>query len=393
MKKSKLTHYQLCILLILFVGIFSCKQKGNPPVTHEEKPEKLPFVPDTVKLLFAGDVITHSTVFNSAWSEGGDSSYNFTPMFQFLKDYIASADLSVANLEVPFGGMPYSGYPLFSSPPEIADALKTAGFNLLLTANNHVADKGRKGIEGTIDYLDQLNLKHVGSYKDSLSKATGYPLLLEVKGIKLSILNYTYSTNGMPVYKPNLVNLIDTIQILSDIEKAKQQQPDFIIANVHWGFEYQTKEHSTQQEIARLLAKNGVNLIVGTHPHVVQPFDTLSTASGNPTPVIYSIGNFLSNQQWRYSDGGILFEAILVKTEEQTSLHSVAYEPVWVNRSPLHTGDTTYRIIPANSSINYNLNEHELYRMQQFREDTRKILPYLKYSGFWEKEEKSSGNE
>lgn len=390
MKYSKLTQFQICMVIFLLAGFFSCKQKGSPPVAGEDMEntvEETVFAPDTLKLLFVGDVITHSTVYNSAKQEGGDSTYNFNPMFQFIKDYISSADLSLANLEVPLGGMPYSGYPLFSAPPEIADALKDAGFDILLTANNHVADRGRKGIEDTIDYLDKLGFRHAGSYKDSIAKAADYPLQVEMKGIRLSILSYTYDTNGMPVYKPNLVNRIDTVRILSDIRKSKQQNPDFIIACMHWGYEYQNKEHEEQRELARFLARNGIDLIVGGHPHVIQPFDTVITEEGQQTPVIYSIGNFLSNQQWRYADGGIAFEVTLVKTEEGTSLHSVAYEPFWVNRDTHPAKGTIYRIIPVNdydhSPARYDLNADQIFRLKQFREDTRKILHNLEYGEYY----------
>lgn len=377
-----------CItLFVLAGGLFSCKPKNASLSAEEKKIKETVSAPDTLKLLFTGDVIVHSTLYHSAWNEGEDSVYHFTPMFRFIRDYISSADLSVANLEVSFGGMPYSGYPLFSSPPAIADALKEAGFDILFTANNHAADRGRKGVEETIDYLEKIGIRQVGSYKDSLEKEMNYPLFVEKKGIRLAILNYTYSTNGMPVHKPNCVNLIDTAQIRFDIEKAKRRNPDFIIAGVHWGYEYQRKENKEQMKLARLLAENGVGLIIGTHPHVVQPFDTLFTKAGNQTIVIYSTGNFISNQQWRYSDGGISFEAILVKNEEQTILHSVAYEPLWVNRYKDNLKNTLFRVIPVNdydrSPEKYKLNDDQRSRMNRFRDDTKAILTPLAYSGYY----------
>lgn len=344
-------------------------------------------VPDTVRLLFAGDAMVHSTQYHAAWYEGGDSTYDFRPPFTPIKSLVESADLSIVNLEIALGGKPYSGYPLFSSPPEMVDALKDTGFDLLLTANNHAADKGKKGIEQTIDYIRELGLLHTGSFKDSTEKATTYPLITVVNNIKLAFLNYTYGTNGMPVYRPNLINLIDTVRIAEDLDKARALQADYIITCVHWGYEYQQKEHAEQRELARFLADHGTHLIIGSHPHVVQPYDEITSQAGDTVPVIYSLGNFISNQQWRRSDGGIFFEVILRKEEGVTRRISSAYEPFWVNRFN-DSVRSIYRVIPVNDyrrdSTLYSLNEEQRNKMNQFYEDTRIILPHLPYTQFYQ---------
>lgn len=383
MEISKHKYFYLSCLFACLV-LFSCKQKKEPVVTSQAHEEVI--LPDTLRLLFVGDVMVHSTQYNAARYEGGDSTYNFYPVFQYIEEYISSADLSFANLEVPFGGKPYSGYPMFSSPPEIADDLKKIGFDILFTANNHVADRGKKGLEGTIDHLSAIGLKHLGSYKDSLARSRQYPMQIEKNNIKLSILNYTYGTNGMPVYKPNLVNVTDTIQVLADLQKAKAQNPDFIVTCMHWGEEYHQKESENQRKLAHFLAENGTDLIIGAHPHVIQPFDHIVTQQGDSVPVIYSLGNFVSNQQWRYADGGIAFEAILEKKEDKTALISVAYEPLWVNRfnDPIRT---IYRIIPVSDYYRnpekYELNAEKQTKIEQFYEDTRKKLPELNFSRFF----------
>lgn len=388
MKCSEFILCQCYRVTFLTVILFFCQSKGQPVfIDNGEIIKKAIAQSDTLKLVFVGDVIIHSAVYNSARSEGGDSVFNFQPMFQFVDSYISFADLCIANLEVPLGGEPYSGYPLFSSPLEIADALKKSGFNLLTIANNHVADKGKKGLEDTIDYLDRLDIGYMGAYKDSVDKEDNHPLFIEKKGIKLSFLNYTYDTNGMPVYKPNRVNTIDTLQIKQDIQKAKQQAPDFIIACIHWGYEYQNKENKEQREIALFLANNGVNLIIGGHPHVIQPFDIIHTEDGNQTPVIYSVGNFLSNQQWRYADGGVAFEVAMIKVGKQISMMPVTYEPLWVSKTSCNSKDTTYRIIPVTDYMKlpekYSLNEEQSFKIKRFQEDTKAILSNLEYGGYW----------
>ncbi|MDH6535421.1 poly-gamma-glutamate capsule biosynthesis protein CapA/YwtB (metallophosphatase superfamily) [Parabacteroides sp. PM5-20] len=388
----KQTKYIVPVLVtFLFAGLIIYSTRGKASV--EETIEKETVVlPDTLKLLFVGDVMVHSRQFEAALYEGGDSMYNFHPTLQYIQEYISSADFSMANLEVPFGGKPYTGYPMFSSPPEIVDDLIKAGFNVFFTANNHVADKGKKGIEGTLEHLKKSGASFTGSFKDSLERAENYPLLVEAKNIKLCLLNYTYGTNGMPVYKPNLVNRIDTLQIKKDLEKAKSQAPDYIITCIHWGEEYQQKENENQRELARFLAENGSNLIVGAHPHVVQPFDKIITQKGDTVPVIYSLGNFVSNQRWRYSDCGIVFEVILVKSENRLALHSVAYEPFWVNRYNDHIR-SLYRIIPVNDylrdSTKYELNAVSRGNMMQFYDDARKTLQNLTYSNFYKKKSRS----
>lgn len=387
MKQSKyVVPIVLGVLFVGFICFYFIFQKKPLPV-EETVIEEVIIVPDTLRLIFIGDVMVHSTQYNAAWYEGGDSVYNFVPTLQYVKDYISSADLSMANLEVPFGGRPYSGYPMFSSPSEIADALKDTGFDLLFTANNHVADKGQKGLEGTIDHLGKLGFLYTGSFKDSISKADNYPLIVEVNNIRLSILNYTYDTNGMPVRKPNLVNLIDTVQIRTDLEKAKKQNTDYIITCMHWGYEYHRKEHAEQRELAHFLAENGSDLIIGAHPHVVQPYEEIVTLSGDTVPVIYSLGNFVSNQQWRYADGGIAFEVTLIKTEGQICRISSAYEPLWVNRFNDHVR-SIYRIVPVNDFVNdsakYDLNPEQVRKMTLFYEDTKATLSNLPYSGFFD---------
>ena len=382
--------YQLLILVLIFlagVAVVYFMQQAKQPEPVEPPEEVIVQLPDTVKLLFVGDIMVHSTQFNSARYEGGDTTYNFYPVFQYIEDYIQSADLAAGNLEVPFGGEPYSGYPVFSSPKEIADDLKKAGFDLCLLANNHMVDKGKKGLENTIDHLDQIGMLHTGAFKDTASRNETYPLIVEVNNLSIAFLNYSYGTNGMPVTAPNIVNLIDTLQIAKDLATAKELRADYIITCIHWGAEYQNKEGAHQRKIAQYLADHGTDMIVGGHPHVLQPYDEIVSQAGDTVPVAYSLGNFISNQRWRYADGAAIFEVILEKHEGKTRLISTGYEPFWVNRYNDAKGRIVYRVIPVNDYIKnpekYELSKNQKDLITQFNEDTRQTLSNLKFSGYY----------
>ncbi len=345
--------------------------------------------PDTVRLIFAGDVMGHMPQARAARHDGGDSIYNFRPAFQYIREYIASADMAFANLEVTFGGAPYSGYPMFSCPHELAADLKETGFGFLFTANNHAADTGKKGLEATLDHIKEAGFRHTGTFRDSLERIHTYPHLLEINNITIALLNYTYDTNGMPVYPPNIVNVIDTAVIAEDLAKAKFAGPDFIITSMHWGYEYHNNESAVQRRQAQFLANHGTDLVIGGHPHVVQPFKYVykTDATTDSIPVIYPLGNFISNQRDRYRNGGIAFEVWLEKKDDETRIIHMAYEPMWVNCFR-EEGKMYYRMIPVNDFLHnaekYNLTDSQKKEMMTFYEDTQKLLPNLPYSGFYE---------
>lgn len=335
-------------------------------------------VGNSIRLVFAGDVMGHSTQNTGAWRDGGDSCYNFIPNFQWMKAFISSADIAVANLEVTFAGEPYTGYPAFSSPVSLAVALQDAGFNVLVTANNHIMDRGVTGMESTIDVLDSLGFLHTGSFKDAFSRESNHPLIIQKNGIKLAFLNYTYGTN-MPTAKPPFtVNYLDTVLMAADLAKAREKKADYIIACIHWGDEYQNTENGAQRRMADFLARNGCNLIAGSHPHAIQPIKTIAGSATDSTLVAYSLGNFISNQRWRYSDGGIMLDVFLTKTDDLVKLDSFHYEPFWVYRYP-EKGVQVYRIIPV---IDYLSNPERFppisvedeKKLIQFYNDTNTIM-------------------
>lgn len=332
---------------------------------------------DTVRMVFVGDVMGHSVQINGAWRDGGDSCHNYMPSFQWIKDCIASADIAVANLEVTLAGEPYTGYPRFSSPPALAAALKNTGFDVLTTANNHTLDRGKAGLERTINILDSIGMPHTGSFRDSIARDTSYPLIIRKNNFRIALLNYTYGTNGLAAEQPNVVNYIDTLRIAADMETAKNMDADYIVTCIHWGDEYSITENASQRHLAAFLAKHGSNLIVGTHPHVVQPVAKIAVTANDSIPVAFSLGNFVSNQRERYRNGGIALEITLTKTGRAIELQSLKYEPVWVLRHNTPKGNV-FRLIPVNDFIaspeRYSpVNGNDKNSIMQFYNDTKSI--------------------
>ena len=334
---------------------------------------------DTIRLVFAGDVMGHGMQIKGAWRDGGDTCYNYHPSFQWVKDYLTAADIAVANLEVTLAGAPYTGYPRFSSHRSLAFALQDAGFDVLLTANNHVLDRGKKGMERTLDILDSIGMQHTGTFRDSAEWKAQYPLIVERNHFRLAFLNYTFSTNGISVEKPNVINYIDTVQMAADLVKARELQSDYVIACIHWGEEYKNEENVMQRHWATFLARNGCHLVVGSHPHVVQPFTKIPVCNGDSVPVAYSLGNFISNQRDRYCDGGITLELTLTKTDGVVTLQSIGYEPFWVYRYS-ENNVPVFRLIRINDYLNHperypDISEKDQKLMMQFYDDTRLLKP------------------
>ncbi|MDR1339547.1 MAG: CapA family protein [Prevotellaceae bacterium] len=299
---------------------------------------------NAITLIFVGDVMQHSTQFKGALRD--DGVYDFEPCFKYIKDEILSADLALANLEVPLAGKPYSGYPTFSGPDEIAMDLKKIGFDVLLTANNHSCDKGSKGVKRTVDILDSFGIVHTGMFRNRDERAEKYPLIVSVKNFRIAILNYTYSTNGMSA-NPLLINMIDSAQIIEDIEKAKLSASDIIIAFMHWGNEYERRPGDEQKKLTEMLFLNGVNLVIGAHPHVIQPMEKRYSVDGRCDKLVaYSLGNFVSNQPFPNTDGGAILKVSIVKDGPNPKITWAGYNLVWVYK-PRENGKTRHYILPV----------------------------------------------
>lgn len=286
-----------------------------------------------LSLLFVGDIMQHDSNIAAAFNPV-TGKYDYSACFEYVTPILQSADLTIGNLELTLAGKPYKGYPQFSAPNELAYELKRAGFDVLVTANNHSVDRGKKGIERTIDVLDTLTMLHTGTFKDSVARVLTYPLLVEKNGFRLSLLNYTYATNGIPVPSPSIVNLIDTVQIKKDIEKARSQQSDAIIVFMHWGDEYQSLPNKEQKRLTNLCFREGAKLVIGSHPHVLQPMEW---GKEKDQLIAYSLGNFVSGQRPRFRDGGAMLWIDLQKVNKDsislTSIRHAKYELAWVQKS------------------------------------------------------------
>lgn len=293
----------------------------------------------TINVAITGDIMCHNTIFNDAFNSS-TGSYDFSYIFEDIKYYIQTADIAVGNLETTFAGSQkkYSGYPTFNTPEQLAYNLKKVGFDVVSTANNHCYDSGYKGLESTIDYLDDADISHTGTFKSEESQNT--VLIKSVKGIKIAFLSFTYGTNGIPVPsdKTYSVNLIDTKLISNQLTLAKEQNPDLICVCMHWGEEYQTTPNLEQKNLAKFLFENGADIIIGNHPHVIQPMEkreiTLTDGTTKEGFIVYSLGNFLADQNKTYTrDSAILNLNITRKSNGKISINSATYTPIYTYKN------------------------------------------------------------
>ena len=316
----------------LFILLLLCSCSSNSQETK-----------DKVTLLFVGDLMQHQGQIDAARTPQG---YDYSACFKLVKDEIDSADIAIGNLEVTLGGKPYKGYPQFSAPDEFLYAIRDAGFDVLLTANNHCLDRGQKGLERTIAKLDSLGIPYAGTYQNNQIKSLRYPLILEKKSIRIALLNYTYGTNGFKTTGSNVVNYIDKAAISRDIELAHAQKVDVIIACMHWGEEYKQIPSNAQKEMATWLIKQGVNHVIGSHPHVVQPIVVQTDSLSQQKNVIaYSLGNYISNMSAPNTDGGLMLKLELTK-DSITYLSNSGYSLIWVGR-PILTREKNHKLIPV----------------------------------------------
>jgi poly-gamma-glutamate capsule biosynthesis protein CapA/YwtB (metallophosphatase superfamily) len=319
-----------------------------------------------LNLLFVGDIMGHGPQIRSA-EIVNDKKYNYLPCFKYIRPILEQADLAIGNLELTLPGKPpYQGYPQFRSPDELAYALRLSGFDLMVTSNNHSNDAGKVGVINTISTLKGYGFYQTGTFKNSEEKELFYPLIVYKNGFKLAFLNYTYGTNGLSTKEPTLVNLIDTTLIKKDLKLAQQLSPDAIIVVMHWGQEYKMNESSTQRRLSKKIFEWGANLVVGSHPHVVQPIKQDSVLQKDSTfkkvVVAYSLGNFISNQTKPNTDGGIIFETELVKNliTGKVTLGENHYIPIWRYIYKDSKKKSTYHVVPVSAFEKDNSNLLEM---------------------------------
>ncbi len=325
-----------------------------------------------ISLLFIGDFMGHQDQINAAY-DSKTGNYNYDSCFHYMKPILSGADVSIGNLEVTLGIKPYSGYPQFSSPPSFAKAIVDAGVDILATVNNHSCDKSKAGLERTIHLLDSFNIKHLGTYYSPEDKANSSPLMIEKNGFRIALLSYTYGTNSLLPVPPNVVNYLDSAVIASDISIAKQQNPDLIIAYVHWGIQYKNLPSKSQKRWEKYFNSLGVKIIIGSHPHVVQP---MKWNKNDSSLIVYSLGNFVSHQRTFPRDGGAVFELRLTKTDNKVEIAKASYALSWVYE-PIIKGQKQYFILPVKEFENrpdYFLLKKDYDKMMRYARHARKLF-------------------
>lgn len=303
--------------------------------------------PKRVFLVFVGDIMVHDEQLKGA-KDPVSGEYDFSSSFEEVKGILSRADFTVGNLETTLAGEEaiFSGYPRFNSPDELAQALKESGFDLLTTANNHCLDRGEKGLLRTLDVLDSLGIYHTGTFRDS--SEIDY-ILLSVKNIDLAFLSYTYGTNGLllPKDSPCQVNYIRIEDISSDIYEAKENGAEAVIIILHYGTEYALRPSETQKNFFDSVASLGVDIVIGIHPHVVQPMDWINSPESRQTLFFYSLGNFLSSQRTVPRDAGLILGVELnLYRSGRILISKVNFLPTYVQFRP-DRGKYDVRVIDA----------------------------------------------
>lgn len=354
------------LLLTLFLGILILPAISQDTLSTGDK----------ISLLFMGDIMGHDEQIRSA-ENPETHEFNYDEVFSYIKPIITEADIAIANFEVTLAGPPYKGYPQFSSPAELASACKNAGIDYLVTANNHAADRGMMGILSTISKLDSMGIPHTGTFPDVSSRDSLTPLMIHRNGISIALLNYTYGTNGNNVPEPVIVNMLDKELITNDIIRAKSNNADIIILFLHWGTEYDTIPSKSQTDLAEYFQSAGVDLVIGSHPHVLQKMVRLDrTCSENDGIVVYSLGNFISNQRKPKTDGGSMVRIELSRDSDRYTVSNAGYYLTWVY-TPVENYRKKFFILPCSEFENNPdfFNKPDAFvLMKKFTSDSRKLL-------------------
>lgn len=336
-----------------------------------------------IRLIMVGDILAHEGVYNSG--KYPDGTYNYDHLFAQVKDDIQAADIAIVNQEVVLGGVELglSGYPCFNSPTELGDALVTAGFNVVLHATNHALDKGATGLDRTMAYWreNHPDIAVLGIHETQEDYDNNNVYIHEQDGVRIAILNYTYGTNGIPLpagreYMVNLLTEENKDKITKDITYARENS-DFVIVCPHWGTEYVYQPDSWQQYWTSFFAEQNVDLVLGTHPHVIEPVERIMRADGRPMLVYYSLGNFVSNQDRIPRMLGAMAKVTITKKNGLTYISNYAIEPL-VTHKLFGTGlITTYRLsdytdkLAAENRIN---SDESGFSVEALKELCRQVL-------------------
>ncbi|MFH1160831.1 MAG: CapA family protein [bacterium] len=316
----------LCLLIISSGRIAQSGQSG--PGTGRDSIS-------TIRISFVGDIMCHMPQVNNA--QIGTDSFDFTPSFTPVKAWFESDDLTIGNFETTCAGreIGYSGYPLFNTPDGFVTALKESGFDLLLTANNHAMDQGVAGMVRTLGVIREHGLGYTGAFKSTADRDSAR--IYKIRGIRIAVLNYTYGSNqGFPADSAGFLNRIDTLRIRQEIGKAHADSVDLVILCFHFGEEMNREATPYQDSVVQASIRAGADLIIGSHPHMIGPVSFFKTNEGRLDTgfVAFSLGNFISNQYWRYTDAGVILQVEFAKVSlsRDIRLSGIRYLPTWVYR-------------------------------------------------------------
>ncbi|MBO5019344.1 MAG: CapA family protein [Clostridia bacterium] len=383
--------------------------KNGPTKTESTvSEESVPEIKDSfATVLSTGDIMVHSTQLDGAYVKAtGD--YDFSAFFKECSPYFKNYDLSVANLEVTFGGTEsgkFSGYPAFNTPDSLADAIKTSGLNFLLTANNHSYDTGLFGLRRTAQILKQKGIEFIGTRE---TESEPIYTVKEINGIKIGMANYTYESapenaiSGRKYLNGSIIsaeanNLVSSFSYSdinafytdaeNTIKSMKTEGAEFIVFYMHWGNEYKTNANSWQKTIAQNLSNLGVDIIIGSHPHVIQPIELIHSEDGqNQTICLYSTGNAVSNQRQEimnpecptgHTEDGLFFTYTLKKSTDGVTLTDIDIIPTWVNKYR-GGGGYQYTIYPLekedDGSSKYGLDSAAVNKSKKSYQRTKEII-------------------
>lgn len=389
-KKSEIiiiSAISLCLFFImsfLAVNIFKGKvfEINATKIANDDSSVK------NITISAIGDIMAHDDQLKAQFDKD-TNTYSFDNNFKYVKPYISNSDLAIGNLETTLAGpkAKYSSFPKFNSPDELADAIKDSGVDIVSTINNHTYDRGSDGVYRTLDVLNSKNIEHVGTKKNDTNENF---LIKDIDGVKLGVTAFSYgqvygsttALNGLPVNYNDLNNLnifnssyvdIAFNEIKDTLDVMNNKETDLQAVILHWGDEYTRQPNKFQKELAKKLCDYGVDIIIGSHPHMVQPIEMInSDENDNETLVIYSLGNFLSNQRneilnKKYTEDGVIVNIDIDKNLNtgETTISNVEYIPTWVNKYNNKNGKLTYEIIPL-------INEKQLSKIDNLSLDKAK---------------------
>lgn len=333
----------------------------------------------------AGDVIIDEEMLEASYDKASDS-YNFEPYFELIGDTLSSSDYTMINIEASLrkGKYGYSGYPQFTTPPVILQVVKKYGADMITMCNNHMLDGYCDGLVESVGHVEKAGLDHIGGYVDEAD--SNEPEIYEINGIKVGFVTYTHSTNSLERHCDDrtkfLVNYFKTSNCYEDIRKARKAGAEVIVAVTHWGEEYKREPESTTRQYAKALVAAGADVIIGGHPHMVQPAEYITTqgADGQSRTALclYSLGNFLSQHRVQYTDSGVVFEFTIQENADGSfAITNPGYVPVYVWTFKNANGDDDYRVLPVGQYLNNppsGMSSEQENRMKQSLQETLELM-------------------